>query len=1437
MRKVFFQLDYHMSSQFAGVAMGLRSGLYKRAGISLQWLPPCFPGEEAKVVEEGFSGSDGAVLWVGCMEQNTLLPAVASGRGVKAVAAMFGKSPLCLAGLPGSQLPERIRRGGLLSVGAHVDTVELLQRLLPHADVRGLSRADKMGMLHSGGVDAIQAYDVMETLRLQHDINSKALEVVPLEGPAFPGVALGYSQVLFAPSSAISNSDHHQTLRRFVHATFEGWGQAIRDPKTAVEAVLALQEDGIDHWVRSPSFTERSVRLCGDYVKGTIRCGQLGVIDPERWAKAATWLGTSSHSSLDESVWSVDAKHIDGHPTAHRLREKTTSLAEQAKARHGRAPQLVIISVGPAALGRRHPDGERRLQLFASPAASWFSMTGTGAALGVDVIEVDLPADTTTEGVLRELRSHSEADGIMLAWPLPPSVNAERVCAAIPASKDVDGVHFLARAEAPHGFAPATCSAVMQLLDEYKVKVQGLHAVVIGSSCLLGRPLAHLLGAQGATVTTLHSRSSDLEACCGRADLLIAAAGVPRLVPGAWVKSGAVVINIGTTFEGDTIVPDIAPCQELGHAELVVRTVGPLSAAMLLHNVAQSAAAREARPVGATSATSALERSTIMKRLEGMLGWSLALDAQGVPALHRDFWAPSYRGAVDFVQAVCAEADHLGHHPNLEITHHCEDGVTVTAKVFTHAISAVSEFDFKLAERMLQLYMPMQGCGDHVPDVSMADYRYELPESFIADFPASPRGASRLLVALPEPADPHAQEQPGASPAPLDLFAGSFVDLPSLLPSDAHLVCNASQVFAARIFAQEACQEGSDPIEVMFLSPDPCDTDPATMLTRACDGQTWRCMVRHAIDAPGFQLSARTGNAQTGEVRLSMAVERLHSAWSEEGEVDGVEATLRLSCSDPGAAAQAIFGQLGSVPLPPYIRRAPQEMDKATYQTVFASSDAVGSVAAPTAGLHFTPDLVQSLRDRGMRWSQCALHVGAGTFRPVTAEKVAQHVMHSEVFTMSLRELEDVIDSLQEGRTVVAVGTTSARVLETLYWLGVATHRYSASGTCLGQWDAYLAQRQLGPDAPSAAEALRRLHARVARRGGHAVRGSTRLCIAPGYHFKVCDALLTNFHQPDSTLMLLVAAFAGRERIKAAYQHALDHGFRFLSYGDASLLFRQSVPGGLAKAVHGAVEKLKSHPEAKDVAISSTSQLKPGDKLLLHSCCAPCSGAMIEEMHARGLDISIFFYNPNIHPRKEYDIRKDENMKYARKLGIPFIDADYDSDEWYRRARGMEFCPERGARCTMCFDMRFERTALYAHEHGFKWFTTTNATSRWKDVHQVNASGARAATKYPDVHYLVYDWQTEAMSKRKYRINAEERFYKQEYCGCSYSLRDSNIFRKNDGLPVIAVGEASCYSDPEKDSAEESPEVVERFFDDALKAAKVWGTYSGRKRGTHDENW
>jgi predicted adenine nucleotide alpha hydrolase (AANH) superfamily ATPase len=194
-------------------------------------------------------------------------------------------------------------------------------------------------------------------------------------------------------------------------------------------------------------------------------------------------------------------------------------------------------------------------------------------------------------------------------------------------------------------------------------------------------------------------------------------------------------------------------------------------------------------------------------------------------------------------------------------------------------------------------------------------------------------------------------------------------------------------------------------------------------------------------------------------------------------------------------------------------------------------------------------------------------------------------------------------------------------------------------------------------------------------------------------------------------------------------------------------------------------------------------------KLLLHSCCAPCSGEVMEALVFSKIDFTIYFYNPNIHPLREYELRKDENIRFAEKYNIPFIDADYDRDEWFKRAKGMEMEPERGIRCTMCFDMRFARTALYAAENGFDCISSSLGISRCKNMDQINDCGIRAAAPYADMVYWTFNWRKQGGSKRMLEISKREEFYMQEYCGCAYSLRDTNAWRNKTGRERIKIGE------------------------------------------------
>jgi predicted adenine nucleotide alpha hydrolase (AANH) superfamily ATPase len=200
-------------------------------------------------------------------------------------------------------------------------------------------------------------------------------------------------------------------------------------------------------------------------------------------------------------------------------------------------------------------------------------------------------------------------------------------------------------------------------------------------------------------------------------------------------------------------------------------------------------------------------------------------------------------------------------------------------------------------------------------------------------------------------------------------------------------------------------------------------------------------------------------------------------------------------------------------------------------------------------------------------------------------------------------------------------------------------------------------------------------------------------------------------------------------------------------------------------------------------------ELSEGENnLLLHSCCAPCAGEIMEAVAAANIKTTVYFYNPNIHPLEEYEIRKEENKRFCEKLGFDFIVADYDKDNWFQRVKGLENEPERGKRCTVCFDMRFERSALYANENNFNYFATTLGISRWKDMNQINDSGKRAAERYEVVSYWDFNWRKDGGSSRMIEISKRENFYQQEYCGCVYSLRDTNRWRRENNRDRIIRG-------------------------------------------------
>ncbi len=193
-------------------------------------------------------------------------------------------------------------------------------------------------------------------------------------------------------------------------------------------------------------------------------------------------------------------------------------------------------------------------------------------------------------------------------------------------------------------------------------------------------------------------------------------------------------------------------------------------------------------------------------------------------------------------------------------------------------------------------------------------------------------------------------------------------------------------------------------------------------------------------------------------------------------------------------------------------------------------------------------------------------------------------------------------------------------------------------------------------------------------------------------------------------------------------------------------------------------------------------------KLLLHSCCAPCACEIMESLSASGIDTTIFFYNPNIHPQEEYELRKQENIRFAKKLGMLFVDADYDTHNWFECVKGQEDEPERGARCTTCFNMRFKVSVQYANAHGFDLMSSTLGISRWKDINQINNCGAHAVKEFENVAYWDFNWRKQGGSSRMLELSKREGFYQQEYCGCVYSLRDTNRWRLSHGREKVQRG-------------------------------------------------
>ena len=406
---------------------------------------------------------------------------------------------------------------------------------------------------------------------------------------------------------------------------------------------------------------------------------------------------------------------------------------------------------------------------------------------------------------------------------------------------------------------------------------------------------------------------------------------------------------------------------------------------------------------------------------------------------------------------------------------------------------------------------------DEIRDMRIADYDYPLPDERIAKHPLAQREQCKLLY-----------NKGGA------IEDRHFWEVPGLLPQGATLIYNNTRVINARLRFRK---ETGSTVEIFCLEPVmPRDYEQIFQTTSHC---TWQCLVGNS---KRWKQGALTQTVTIDGREITLAAtrgEQRGNAWEIHFDWD----------KDAGCTFADVLGAIGEIPIPPYLNRGTEASDSTDYQTVYSHID--GSVAAPTAGLHFTDDVLAECDRRGITRREVTLHVGAGTFQPVKSEHIGDHPMHYEFISVGRQVIEDIIAATGP---VIAVGTTSVRTLESLYYIGQILEENPDADEqelTVTQWMPYTTPCRI-----STRQALQNIVDYLERHHADTYMGSTQLMIAPGFEYRIVEGMITNFHQPQSTLLLLVAAFVGQDRWRGMYDHALEHGYRFLSYGDAQLLLR-----------------------------------------------------------------------------------------------------------------------------------------------------------------------------------------------------------------------------------------------------------------------------------------
>ena len=400
-----------------------------------------------------------------------------------------------------------------------------------------------------------------------------------------------------------------------------------------------------------------------------------------------------------------------------------------------------------------------------------------------------------------------------------------------------------------------------------------------------------------------------------------------------------------------------------------------------------------------------------------------------------------------------------------------------------------------------------------IPEIHIEEFNYDLPDHRIAKYPLADRDSSKLLCYRGGVPETH-----------------SFKEIPELLSEVSLMVFNDTKVVPARLHFQRS--SGAH-IEIFCLEP--VQPEEYVTMFAVTDRCRWKCIVGNVKRWKGDTLRLYNPLSDPALSEMDLKADLIE----RQGETSVVEFSW-----DNGVPFSKVLEAGGSVPIPPYLNRDTEEVDLERYQTLYARYR--GSVAAPTAGLHFTDKVLQSIKDKGIEMQTVCLHVGAGTFLPVKSSLVSGHRMHREPFVVTL----DFLEKLRERKgKLAAVGTTSMRTLESLYYLGVKCIEKGVFED-VGQWEPYTREYPYSLD-----EALSAIIGCMKKEGLDQLQAGTSIIIVPGYEFKVVDVLVTNFHQPQSTLLLLISAFVEGDW-KNIYDYALDNGYRFLSYGDSSVLFR-----------------------------------------------------------------------------------------------------------------------------------------------------------------------------------------------------------------------------------------------------------------------------------------